>query len=201
LTWLFLLYRKAQNLWFSDLETIGFSVSKFFQKISKKVFTSEIKSVIIISDRERNRAQRHREEKEMVSRKEIFKRAWQIKREDSRNIFSLCLKMAWAEAKQMKVESREEKIERLSQKYNRWTKGGYDRIYFNAKKLGLVAKTNRYGNVSEGIIPSDNDQWVSAGAVKAMLEEKSYLDLKTGELVIGFMTETYFGDVIRAEVA
>jgi hypothetical protein len=137
----------------------------------------------------------------MVSRKEIFKRAWQIKREDSRNIFSLCLKMAWAEAKQMKVESREEKIERLSQKYNRWAKGGYDRIYFNAKKLGLVVKTNRYGNVSEGIIPSDNDQWVSAGAVKAMLEEKSYLDLKTGELVIGFMTETYFGDVIRAEVA
>jgi hypothetical protein len=51
LTWPFLLYRRAQNLWFSDPETIGFSASKFFQKISKKVFTSEIKSVIIISDR------------------------------------------------------------------------------------------------------------------------------------------------------
>lgn len=139
----------------------------------------------------------------MVNRKAIFKRAWEIKREDHRNLFSLCLKMAWAEAKAMKVvklESREEKIERLSQKYNRWTKGGYDRIYFNAKKLGLVVKTNRYGNVSEGMIPSDDDRWVSAGAVKAMLEEKSYLDINTGELVIGFMTETYFGDAIRAEV-
>jgi hypothetical protein len=139
----------------------------------------------------------------MIDRKAIFKRAWEIKRQNNANIFSLCLKMAWAEAKQMKVvkaESREEKIERLSQKYNRWTKGGYDRIYFNAKKLGLVVKTNRYGNVSEGIIPADNDQWVSAGAVKAMLDEKSYLDLNTGDLVLGFMTETYFGDQIRAEV-
>ncbi|EOT28578.1 hypothetical protein C805_00099 [Eubacterium sp. 14-2] len=31
--------------------------------------------------------------------KKIMKRAWEIKREDSRNIFSLCLKMAWAEFK------------------------------------------------------------------------------------------------------
>lgn len=29
----------------------------------------------------------------------IMKRAWEIKKEDSRNIFGLCLKMAWAEAK------------------------------------------------------------------------------------------------------
>jgi hypothetical protein len=139
----------------------------------------------------------------MIDRKAIFKRAWEIKRENAANIFSLCLKMAWAEAKQMKVvkaESREGKIERLSRKYSRWTKAGFDRIYFNAEQLGLVIKTNRYGKVSEGIIPSDNDQWVSAGAVKAMLEEKSYLDLNTGDLVLGFMTETYFGDAIRAEV-
>jgi hypothetical protein len=137
----------------------------------------------------------------MIDRKAIFKRAWEIKRENAANIFSLCLKMAWAEAKAMKTESREQKIERLSQKYSRWTKAGYDRIYFNAKQLGLVIKTNRYGNVSEGLIPSDDDRWVSAGAVKAMLDEKSYLDLNTGDLVIGFMTEEYFGDVIRAEVA
>lgn len=31
--------------------------------------------------------------------KVIMKRAWEIKKEDSRNIFSLCLKMAWEEAK------------------------------------------------------------------------------------------------------
>lgn len=33
--------------------------------------------------------------KELLSK--VMKRAWAIKREDSRNIFSLCLKMAWKE--------------------------------------------------------------------------------------------------------
>lgn len=31
--------------------------------------------------------------------KNIMKRAWEIKKQDSQNLFSLCLKMAWAEAK------------------------------------------------------------------------------------------------------
>ena len=30
----------------------------------------------------------------------IMRRAWQIKKENERNIFSLCLKMAWTEAKE-----------------------------------------------------------------------------------------------------
>lgn len=30
----------------------------------------------------------------------IMKRAWEIKRQDKRNIFSFCLKMAWEEAKE-----------------------------------------------------------------------------------------------------
>ena len=32
--------------------------------------------------------------------RKIMKRAWEIKKENSRNIFSLCLKMAWGEAKE-----------------------------------------------------------------------------------------------------
>lgn len=32
----------------------------------------------------------------------IMKKAWEIKKEDPRNIFSLCLKMAWKEAKERK---------------------------------------------------------------------------------------------------
>ena len=32
--------------------------------------------------------------------KKIMKRAWEIKKENSRNIFSLCLKIAWEEAKE-----------------------------------------------------------------------------------------------------
>lgn len=33
-----------------------------------------------------------------------MKRAWEIKKQDSRNIFSLCLRMAWNEAKGMKIK-------------------------------------------------------------------------------------------------
>lgn len=36
--------------------------------------------------------------------KEIMTRAWEIKRENTENMFSLCLKMAWAEAKASKLE-------------------------------------------------------------------------------------------------
>lgn len=32
--------------------------------------------------------------------KKIMKRAWEIKKENEKNIFSLCLKIAWAEAKE-----------------------------------------------------------------------------------------------------
>lgn len=44
------------------------------------------------------------------NRKEIMKRAWEIKKEDNRNLFSICLKMAWEEAKGMKKENGKESI-------------------------------------------------------------------------------------------
>ncbi len=37
----------------------------------------------------------------MRNLRNIMKRAWEIKRQDSRNIFAECLKMAWAEAKKV----------------------------------------------------------------------------------------------------
>lgn len=37
----------------------------------------------------------------------IMARAWQIKREDKDNIFGLCLKMAWAEAKGQRIDPEE----------------------------------------------------------------------------------------------
>ena len=40
----------------------------------------------------------------MMNLSKIMKRAWEIKKEDNRNIFGLCLKMAWEEAKNMNVD-------------------------------------------------------------------------------------------------
>jgi hypothetical protein len=133
----------------------------------------------------------------MIDRKAIFKKAWEIKKEDSRNLFSLCLRMAWAEAKQMKTESREEKIERLSKKYSRWTKAGYDRIYFNATKLGLEYDTYNTGNLKWVTI---DDQVISNCKGRRILNDKAYWDLNTDKLYIGETMEVYFGDKIRAEV-
>lgn len=60
---------------------------------------------------------------------EIMKRAWGIKKEDSENIFSICLKMAWAEAKSRKME----KV-LLNKGFKVWTGGKNRRIYINGIK-------------------------------------------------------------------
>lgn len=38
--------------------------------------------------------------------KKVMKRAWEIKKEDKRNIFAICLKMAWAEVKAAPVQKK-----------------------------------------------------------------------------------------------
>ena len=48
-----------------------------------------------------------------MNKAEIMKRAWEIKREDSRYIFGLCLKMAWTEAKEGRMEQTKKTIEEL----------------------------------------------------------------------------------------
>lgn len=42
----------------------------------------------------------------MCNRKEIMARAWEIKRQDSRNLFGECLRMAWAESRIKRIEGR-----------------------------------------------------------------------------------------------
>ena len=133
----------------------------------------------------------------MFDRKAIFTRAWEIKKADNKNLFALCLKMAWAEAREMKIESREEKIERLSQKYSRWTKNGYDRIYFNATQLGLECDRYNTGNLKWVTI---DGQVISNCRGRKILNDKAYWDLNTDVLYIGPTMDTYFGDKIRAEV-
>ena len=40
----------------------------------------------------------------MMNLSKIMKRAWEIKKEDNRNIFGLCLKMAWDEARNLNAD-------------------------------------------------------------------------------------------------
>lgn len=64
----------------------------------------------------------------------IMKRAWEIKRENTKNIFSLCLKMAWAEAKEEKIVNIEEYlVEKKGLKV--WEKGDKKRVYIDDLNL------------------------------------------------------------------
>ena len=58
----------------------------------------------------------------------IMKRAWEIKREDSRNIFGICLQMAWEEAKSNKKTVEEYLIEKGGKL---WEKADKKRVYVN----------------------------------------------------------------------
>ena len=66
----------------------------------------------------------------------IMKRAWEIKKENERNIFSLCLKMAWEEAKEVKNEVATELIG--SEKQINWARD------IQKKALEAIARKIEY---------------------------------------------------------
>lgn len=132
----------------------------------------------------------------------IMRRAWEIRKENSDNIFALCLKMAWAEAKGGNVVTQEEKIDELTKKFGRWTKDyngkKYDRIYFGAKDLGLELEYYKSGNISRATIGGEE---ISNCEARRVIAAKAYLDLTDWSLHIDSTMEKHFGDLIRAEVA
>ena len=80
-----------------------------------------------------------------MDKKMVMRRAWEIKREDSRNIFALCLKLAWKEAKEASKEVFTGYARLVVNEsdfngnvnfftFKRWTKGNYDRIYMSDRK-------------------------------------------------------------------
>ncbi len=87
-------------------------------------------------------------------------RAWEIKKEDSKNIFALCLKMAWAETKEARNKEEEKSLkEKLVDKLNfivsdasgfytysiyvsDWEKYGKSRTYFAVYETCQYSKHN-----------------------------------------------------------
>ena len=64
--------------------------------------------------------------------KKVMKRAWEIKREDSRNIFAECLKMAWAEIKKVAKAGKIQIVE-----IKQWFLRKMDTITFMAIDSGI----------------------------------------------------------------
>ncbi|MBR1439472.1 MAG: hypothetical protein IJ587_13160, partial [Synergistaceae bacterium] len=97
---------------------------------------------------------------------------------------------------------------------NRWTKGQYDRMYFNSEVLGVSCEMYKTGNVSyaeiieweplEGanmdIVNSVTGK-ISNRSGGAYLRGKYYIDLKTGKIVAGELEERVRYLLKKAEVA
>lgn len=97
----------------------------------------------------------------------------------------------------------QERIEELTKRFGRWTKEGYngkmyDRIYFNAKDLGLKVEYYKTGNVSDAFIDGKR---ISNCECRRILGSKAYYDLTTDKLVIDSKMDQYFGEQIRSLIA
>ena len=113
-----------------------------------------------------------------MNKAKIMKRAWEIRREHKDNIFGLCLKMAWAEAKEGKMEKKTvEELENLG--FKRWTKAGKDRMYVKAYALGLKVVWRNTGSIKESYWQGSE---VSHGMAGRLLSCKTYIDLLDGKV-------------------
>jgi len=63
--------------------------------------------------------------------------------------------------------------------FNRWTKGSMDRLYINAKDLGLEVSYYKTGNVSSAKWCGES---ISNADGRRFLSSKVFVDVKTGEL-------------------
>ena len=71
-------------------------------------------------------------------------------------------------------------IEKLEAKgFKRWTKNGMDRLYVNAKALGLKCEYYNTGSVRNAWFRGDS---VSNSEARRMMGSKTYIDIETGEL-------------------
>lgn len=77
---------------------------------------------------------------------------------------------------------------------NRWTKGNYDRIYFNASALGLRCEYYKTGNISGAWF---NGEMCSNSCGRRLKAAKTYIDVATGEIV---STESMLREALTAIV-
>lgn len=105
----------------------------------------------------------------------IMTRAWELKKTNTENIFSVCLKMAWDEAKglttteskkELLINKLEEKIAFCNKAYlfkytlavKDWTKYGKDRTYFAVYETSNVTK--HYAKIDFGYFDNISGEYI-----------------------------------------
>ena len=80
--------------------------------------------------------------------------------------------------------------------FNRWTKGNYDRLYINAKALGLDCSYYKTGNISGATF---NGETISNSQAYRYKAAKTYIDIKTGEVHSDYPTLAEAAEKLAAE--
>lgn len=78
------------------------------------------------------------------------------------------------------IKMTEQKINSLVAKgFKRWTKGNYDRLYINAKELGLECDYYKTGNIRWATLRGET---ISNSKARGILASKNFIDIATGEI-------------------
>lgn len=93
-------------------------------------------------------------------------------------------------------------IEKAIEKGNRWTKGGFDRIYFNWTKLGLDVDYYKTGNISYAKWQGEE---ISHTEARRIMSCKVWIDVKTETIYYkGFCSKVVdkeeIGSLVRSYV-
>lgn len=120
-------------------------------------------------------------------KKEIMTRAWEIARAGKmlyggsvKMYFAESLRIAWGEATKRSVIDRVAEFEKMG--FNRWTKGNMDRLYINARDLGLICEIRRRtGSISAAYFKGERISNSEGGRMRAA---KTFIDIKT-EMIYG----------------
>lgn len=93
--------------------------------------------------------------------------------------FAESLRIAWSEATKRSVIDRVAEFEKMG--FNRWTKGNMDRLYINARDLGLICDYYNTGNIRSAFF---NGERISNSEGRRMRAAKTFIDIKT-EMIYG----------------
>ena len=107
--------------------------------------------------------------------------------------YSKLFQDAHKEAREIVSEDKIAKLEK--QGWSRWTKGNFDRLYFNVQKADVLDLEYRTtGTISNA---TWNGKEISSGEARRILSMKAYVDIPSGKLSVRYYRN---GDSDEAEM-
>lgn len=118
-------------------------------------------------------------------KKQVMSRAWEVARRAAvifggrpAEYIREAMRMAWQEVKEaQRANSKDAMIERLeAMGCKRWQKAGYDRLYINAKNVGLYLEYYKTGNIQYAEWKGEK---ISNSQAYKLVGAKCFIDVET----------------------